>query len=88
MTHNPDNERSERRYFAYLKETKRQGEDSVDAPVMALARLEVDTRFRDFRAFHFEQAVAFKRRLARSDLKLRPGIEGVGKISAGQRGYA
>ncbi|MBM4223790.1 MAG: site-specific integrase [Gammaproteobacteria bacterium] len=63
-THNPENERIKRRYFAYLKEAKRHSEPTVDAVAKALARFEADTRHRDFKAFHFEQAVAFKRRLA------------------------
>lgn len=63
-THNPKNERIKRQYFAFLKEAKRQSEDSVDAVAKALARFEADTRARDFKAFHFELAVAFKRRLA------------------------
>lgn len=63
-THNADNERIKRRYFAYLKEAKRHSEPTVDAVAKALARFEVDTKYRDFRAFHFEQAIAFKRRLA------------------------
>ena len=29
-----------------------------------MARFEVDTRHRDFKAFHFEQAIAFKKHLA------------------------
>ncbi len=62
-THNAENERIKRRYFAYLKEAKRHSESTVDAVAKALARFEVDTRHRDFRAFHFEQAIAFKRRL-------------------------
>lgn len=65
--HHPDNERIKRQYFAFLKEAKRQSEDSVDAVAKALARFEADTHHRDFRAFHFEQAVAFKRRLADRD---------------------
>jgi len=36
----------------------------VDAAAKALHRFEEYTRFRDFKAFHFEQAVAFKRHLA------------------------
>jgi integrase len=36
----------------------------VDAAAKALNRFEVHTRFRDFKAFHYEQAVAFKRHLA------------------------
>ncbi len=68
-THNPDNERIKRRYFAYLKEAKRHSESTVDAVAKALARFEADTagikgRPRDFKAFHFEQAIAFKKHLA------------------------
>ena len=63
-THNADNERIKRRYFVFLKEAKRQSEDSVDAVAKALARFETATRYRDFNAFHFEQAVAFKKHLA------------------------
>jgi integrase/recombinase XerD len=66
-THHPDNERVKRQYFAFLKEARRQSEDSVDAVAKALARFEADTHHRDFRAFHYEQAVAFKRRLADRD---------------------
>jgi len=62
-THNPSNERIKRGYFAYLKEARRQSETTVDQVAQALARFEVDTRHRDFKAFHFELAVAFKRRL-------------------------
>lgn len=63
-THNADNERIKRRYFAYLKEAKRHSEQTVDAVAKAIARFEADTKYRDFKAFHFEQAIAFKRRLA------------------------
>lgn len=62
--HNPDNERIKRRYFAYLKEAKRHSEPTVDAVAKALARFEADTRHRDFKAFHFEQAIAFKKHLS------------------------
>lgn len=62
--HNPNNERVKRRYFSYLKEAKRQSEPSVDAVAKALARFEEYTKHRDFGAFHFEQAIAFKRYLA------------------------
>lgn len=67
--HHPDNERIKREYFVLLKEAKGQSEDSVDAVAKAIARFEADTQFRDFKAFHFEQAVAFKRRLADCDSK-------------------
>jgi integrase len=63
-THNANNERIKRRYFVYLKEAKRHSEQTVDAVAKALARFEAYTKHRDFKAFHFEQAVAFKRHLA------------------------
>ncbi len=62
--HNPNNERIKRQYFAYLKEAKRHSEATVDAVAKALSRFEADTGFRDFKAFHFEQAIAFKKRLS------------------------
>jgi integrase len=62
--HNPENERIKRKYFAYLKEAKRHSEPTVDAAAKALSRFEEYTRYRSFKAFHFEQAVAFKRQLA------------------------
>jgi integrase len=62
--HSAANERIKRTYFAYLKEAKRHSEATVDAAAMALYRFEVYTKYREFKAFHFEQAVAFKRHLA------------------------
>ena len=41
-THNANNERIKRRYFAYLKEAKRHSEPTVDAVAKALARFEVN----------------------------------------------
>jgi site-specific recombinase XerD len=61
--HNPENERIKRKYFAYLKEAKRHSEPTVDATAKALSRFEEYNRCRDFKAFHFEQAIAFKRHL-------------------------
>ncbi|MFC5568841.1 tyrosine-type recombinase/integrase [Lysobacter yangpyeongensis] len=66
-SHNASNERAKRRYFAFLKEAKRHGEDTVDAAAMALARFEAYTGFRDFKSFHVEQAIAFKKHLANRD---------------------
>jgi site-specific recombinase XerD len=62
--HNPENERIKRKYFAYLKEATRHSEPTVDAVAKALSRFEEYTRYRDFKTFHYEQAVAFKRHLA------------------------
>ena len=63
-TYNPNNERIKRRYLIYLKEAGRYSEATVDAVAKALSRFEVDTGYRDFKNFHTEQAIAFKRRLA------------------------
>jgi integrase/recombinase XerD len=63
--HNANNERIKRQYFIFLKEAKRQHEDSVDAAAKAISRFEAYTRYRDFKAFHFEQAVGFKNHLAK-----------------------
>lgn len=65
--HNASNERIKRQYFTYLKEAKRQSDASVDAVADALARFEAYTRYRDFKTFHRQQAVSFKRRLAEQD---------------------
>jgi integrase len=62
--HSPDNERIKRQYFAYLKEAKRHSDPTVDAAAKALHRFEEYTKFREFKAFHFEQAIAFKKHLA------------------------
>jgi integrase len=61
---NPYNERIKRQYFRYLKEATRYSEATVDQVAQALARFEADTAYRDFRTFHSELAVAFKRRLS------------------------
>jgi integrase len=62
--HNSDNERIKRKYFAYLKEAKRHSEPTLDASAKALNRFEVYARYRDFKTFHPEQAIGFKRHLA------------------------
>lgn len=63
-THNAENERIKRRYFAYLKEAMRQSEQTLDAVAKSLARFEDYTKYKDFKAFHYQQAVAFKGHLA------------------------
>lgn len=65
IKYHPDNERIKRKYFVFLQEAKRQSEASVDAAAKAVNRFEVYTNWRDFKAFHFEQAVGFKKHLAR-----------------------
>jgi len=46
------------------KEAKRHSEPTVDAAAKALNRFEVSTKHRNFKMFHFEQAIAFKKHLA------------------------
>lgn len=57
--HNAANERIKRQYFAFLKEAKRYSETTIDQTAKALIRFEEYTKYRDFKAFHFEQATAF-----------------------------
>jgi integrase len=63
-THSPQNERIKRAYFTYLAEAKGFSEATLDAVAKALNRFETYTRFRDFKAFHIEQAKGFKTSLA------------------------
>src|SRR5262249_10814497 len=58
------NERIKRAYFTYLKEARGLSEHSVDAAAAALNSFEEYTRYRDFKSFHVQQAVGFKRKLA------------------------
>ncbi len=62
--HSAENERIKRTYFSFLKEAKGQSEPTVDAVAKALNRFEVYTKHKNFKAFHYEQAIAFKRYLA------------------------
>jgi integrase len=64
IQYNAENERIKRQYLLYLKEAKRHSELTLDAAAKALRRFEEYNRFRSFKAFHFQQAVAFKKHLA------------------------
>jgi len=59
-TFNPQNERIKRAYFTYLAEAKGFSEPTLDGVAKALNRFETYTKFRDFKAFHIEQAKGFK----------------------------
>jgi site-specific recombinase XerD len=61
---NPQNERIKRAYFTYLAEAKGFSETTLDGVAKALNRFETYTKFRDFKAFHIEQAKGFKASLA------------------------
>ena len=67
IKHNAENERIKRKYLIFLKDAKRQHESSVDAVAKAISRFESYTKYRDFKTFHFEQAVGFKRYLAKQE---------------------
>lgn len=62
--HNAQNTRIKREYFHYLKEARRRDDASIDQVAKALTRFEEATGHKDFKRFHREQAVAFKKRLA------------------------
>lgn len=63
-THSAENERIKRAYFSYLKEARRLSETSVDAAAAAISRFEAYSKYRDFKSFHIQQAIGFKRQLA------------------------
>ena len=62
--HRAQNERIKRAYFVYLAEAQGFSESRLDAVAKALNRFETYTKFRDFKAFHIEQAQGFKANLA------------------------
>src|SRR5258705_4870885 len=62
-THHADNVRIKHKYLGYLKEAKGHAEASLDSVAQALDRFESYTERRDFKAFHPEQAKAFKAHL-------------------------
>ena len=62
--HNANNERIKRKYLIFLNQAKRQNEASVDSVAKAIARFESYNKYKDFKMFHFEQAIGFKKHLA------------------------
>ncbi|QBY02938.1 site-specific integrase [Thalassotalea sp. HSM 43] len=63
-THNPNNVRIIHKYCMFLKEAKRQNEASIDGFAKAINRFEQYTKYKDFKKFHYQQAVGFKKHLA------------------------
>ncbi len=63
MKANAKNDRIKHKYLRYLKEADGKSEASVDAVAAALSQFQESTNGKDFRKFHKEQAVAFKRSL-------------------------
>jgi integrase len=63
MKHNEENERIKRAYRLHLKAARGLNDASIDVATAAIHRFEESTSFRSFKKFHFEQPVAFRRRL-------------------------
>jgi integrase len=63
MRYSEENERIKRAYRLHLKAARGLNDATLDVATAALHRFEVSTGFRPFKKFHFEQAVAFRRRL-------------------------
>ena len=59
--HHPKNERIKRQYLAYLEEAKRMSDKTTDQVAAAIALFEQHSGYKDFAAFHIEQARKFKR---------------------------
>lgn len=62
--YNANNERIKRKYLVFLKQAKGQHEASIDAVAKAIVRFETYNKHKDFKVFHFEQAIGFKKHLA------------------------
>ena len=60
--HNASNERVKREYFSFLTGAKGRDSTTVDRVAKSLARFESSTGHKNFKRFHREQALAFKRR--------------------------
>jgi integrase len=69
---NAANERIKWDYFRFLTEAKGRDEATIDRVAKSLARFEDSTGRKDFKRFHREQAMAFKRQLANA-LNARSG---------------
>lgn len=58
---NSKNERIKRDYYRFLQEADQKAPATIEHVRQAIARFEAYTRYKDFAAFHREQAVAFKK---------------------------
>src|SRR5262245_23610011 len=64
--YHPKNERAKKDYFRFLKEADRKSDSTIDSVRKAISRYETYTGLKDFATFNREQAVAFKRHLAKT----------------------
>jgi integrase/recombinase XerD len=63
---NPANERIKHDYFTYLAQARGRNASTIDAIAKALLRFEQYNKFKDFKTFRREQAIAFKAHLAQT----------------------
>lgn len=63
--HNAENERIKRKYLTFLKQAKGQNEATIDSVAKALSRFENYNKYKNFKAFHYQQAISFKEHLAK-----------------------
>lgn len=63
--HNAENERIKRKYLTFLKQAKGQNEATIDSVAKALSRFEDYNKYKNFKAFHYQQAIGFKEHLAK-----------------------
>ncbi|WP_425409669.1 tyrosine-type recombinase/integrase [Hyphococcus sp.] len=61
-----ENERIKRGYFEFLREAEGLSEPSIVKVEAALVRFETSTGYKSFKAFHIDQAVAFKKSLGKA----------------------
>lgn len=64
--YNPKNERIKREYLRFQKEAGRKADSTIDGIRKAISRFEGYTGRKDFATFNREQAIGFKKHLARS----------------------
>ena len=64
--YNPKNERTKKEYFRFLKEADRKADTTIDGVRKAISRFEEYTGYKDLATYNKEQAVAFKKQLAKS----------------------
>ncbi len=60
---NFNNVRSVRNYYEFMKEAKRLDESTIDGVTKAINRFEEYNKYKDFKLFHYKQAVGFKKYL-------------------------
>ena len=67
--YNAKNERIKKNYYDYLKESKGRNDKTLDQVRNAIFRFEEYTKFKDFSTFRKEQAIGFKKHLAKQKTK-------------------